>query len=68
MEKLFETKNGSILYYDGASRKLIAKNSDVADILASLKEDANSINPVDRMFAEGFLADIEKLGITTQEF
>lgn len=67
MTKIFETKKGSILYYDG-ERKLLYVQTEEAlkDIMASLNEDAKSINPVDRMCAQDILADIEKLGITTR--
>ena len=69
MTKIFKTKQGSILYYDGERKLLYVQTKEaLSDIMASLNEDAKSINPVDRMCAQDILADIEKLGITTQVF
>lgn len=69
MTKIFETKRGSILYYDGERRLLYTQTKEALnDIMESLNKDARSINPVDRICARDLLADIEKLGIKTQEF
>lgn len=62
MEKIFETKNGSVLYYDGIQRKLYAKNSTIQDILVSLEEDANSTDVTSSMMAKDLLEDIALLG------
>lgn len=67
MTKIFETKRGSILYYDGERKLLYVQTKEALDdIMASLNKDARSINPVDRICAQDLLADIEKLGITTR--
>ena len=69
MTKIFQTKRGSILYYDGERKSLYVQTKEALDdIMESLNRDARSINPVDRMCAQDLLADIEKLGIKTQVF
>lgn len=62
MEKIFETKNGSVLYYDGMQRKLYAKNCTIQDIMESLEKDAASIDVTSSMMAKDLLEDIALLG------
>ena len=62
MEKIFETKNGSVLYYDGIQRKLYARNCTIQDIMESLEEDAESTDIVSSMMAKDLLEDIALLG------
>ena len=67
MTKIFKTKLGSILYYDGERKLLYVQTKEALDdIMESLNRDAKSISPVDRMCAQDILADIKKLGVTTQ--
>ncbi len=67
MTKIFKTKLGSILYYDGERKLLYVQTKEaLEDIMESLNRDAKSISPVDRMCAQDILADIKKLGVTTQ--
>lgn len=62
MEKIFETKNGSVLYYDGIQQKLYARNCTIQDIMESLEEDAESTDIVSSMMAKDLLEDIALLG------
>ena len=62
MEKIFETKSGSVLYYDGIQRKLYARNCTIQDIMESLEKDAESTNIVSSMMAKDLLEDIALLG------
>ena len=64
--EIFKTVNGSVLHYNVESQKLITKDeASKEDIMVSLQKDVKSVSPVDRMYAEDLLAEIEKYDIKT---